>query len=159
MNQLVSKYVEQFLSRLEPTQLAAGLTQELRKSAFAFARDECGQAILWHRGMILQYILDELRGFGPLERLLQDKEIQEIHVYSAERILVRKTHTTLLTQASFTFLGSSQYDRVLQRLLTAKDELGNITLIDGTRFNIEFTNERANAPHFKIHKILNDPIY
>jgi Flp pilus assembly CpaF family ATPase len=150
LNKLVSKYVEQYLSRLEPTQLAAGVTQELRKSAYAFAKDECTEATIFERGTVLEYILDEVKGFGPIEILLRDSKVVEVHVYSSERILRREAHTRKLTTASCRFLNTNQYDRVVQRLIKAKDERGNITRVDGTRINIEFTPEQAKEPHIKI---------
>ncbi|PIU67867.1 MAG: type II secretion system protein E [Armatimonadetes bacterium CG07_land_8_20_14_0_80_40_9] len=114
------------------------------------------------RGKIVQEILDEVLGFGPLQPLLDDPTISEIMVISAQQVYVERRGKLELTDK--TFRDDEHVMRIIEKVITPLgrrcDEstpLVDARLPDGSRFNAIIPPLALKGPCMTIRKFSKDP--
>lgn len=91
--------------------------------------------------MVIDEIIDELLGFGPLKSLLEDKSVTEIMVNGPKKVYIEKNGKTVLSDIRFENNQHLLY--IIQKILSPTrrhvDELNpftDVSLPDGSRVNI-----------------------
>ncbi|WP_104042514.1 CpaF family protein [Arthrobacter sp. ZGTC412] len=123
-------------SSLEDSELQQYVKDELRK----IIEEEEIPLTVSERGRLVQEIIDDVLGLGPLEKFLGDSDITEIMVNGPERIYVERRGKLTLTGSRFT--GEEHLRRVIERIVTKvgrrideSSPLVDARLSDGSRVN------------------------
>ncbi|MGD0336623.1 MAG: CpaF family protein [Candidatus Omnitrophota bacterium] len=113
------------------------------------------------KNRITQELIDELTGYGPLEKLLQDPRITEIMVNGPKKIYAEKDGKRTLT--GITFEDSNQLMYLIHKMLALTrrhvDEFNPYTevgLQDGSRANIVIPPLALDGPILTIRKFLKE---
>jgi len=117
---------------------------------------------LEEKDRLLQMILDDSVGYGPLEPLLHDEEITEIMVNSPTEVYIEKNGKIALTDVSFK---SQEHirniiDRIIAPIGRRIDESSPLVdgrLLDGSRVNAAIPPISLNSPVITIRKFKKDP--
>ncbi len=114
------------------------------------------------RRLILE-IADEVMGYGPLQRLLEDPSITEIMVNSSEQIYVERKGRLALTDLRFT--SDDHLRQVIERIVSKvgrrideSSPLVDARLEDGSRVNAIIPPLAVNGPSLTIRKFAQVPI-
>lgn len=137
-----------------------------RKLIFKAARE-----VVWEEGLVLnpsemqemmQRLLDEIFGFGPLEPLLKDEEITEIMVNHADRVYVEKKGEII--PAGISLDGEDEIYRLIDRIIGPLglhvDEASpyvDARLPDGSRVNVILPPLSLLGPVLTIRKFRGEP--
>ena len=108
-------------------------------------------------------LLDEIVGFGPLQVLLDDPDINDILINGPRRIFVERRG--ILEQSSMRFLDDRHVLRVIRRMISPLgrriDESSPIVdgrLADGSRINAIVPPLALDGPCLSIRKFRKDPL-
>ncbi|MEC5199150.1 pilus assembly protein CpaF [Arthrobacter sp. PL16] len=114
------------------------------------------------RRLILE-IADEVMGYGPLQRLLEDPSITEIMVNSSEQIYVERKGRLTLTNLRFS--SDDHLRQVIERIVSKvgrrideSSPLVDARLEDGSRVNAIIPPLAVNGPSLTIRKFAQVPI-
>ena len=146
----------QRLGREEAEQGIRGLiTDMLSQERTPLSSDE--------RGVIIEEILHEIFGLGPLEPLLADSDITDILVNTADTIFVERHGK--LEQSHVTFKDNNHLmqiiDRIVSRVGRRIDEsspMVDARLHDGSRINAVIPPLAVDGPHLSIRKFRKDTL-
>lgn len=115
------------------------------------------------RSQIIQEVLDEALGLGPLEVLLKDVAVSEIMVNGCDRIYVERSGKLTLSQSTFT--SNLQLRNVIERICTPlgrrideKNPYVDARLADGSRVNAVIEPLSIDGPSLTIRKFPADRI-
>lgn len=107
-------------------------------------------------------LLDEILGFGPLERILSDDSITEIMVNRADLIYIEKNGK--LTESGVTFVDDAHVERVIRKIIeplgrfVGRDSpLVDARLPDGSRVNAVVSPCAIDGPNITIRKFSSNP--
>ena len=140
-----SKIQQVLLDRIDTSAAASLQREQLRKEIFPIVSDllieQRIQLNLAEREELIEQMLDDMLGLGPLEPLLADESVTDSMVYGAKQIFVERKGKLELTEAQFR--DNEHVMSVAQRIVTAVgrrvDEstpLCDARLKDGSRVNI-----------------------
>ena len=108
-------------------------------------------------------LLDEIIGYGPLQVLLEDPEINDILINGPRRVFVERRG--VLEQSSIRFLDDRHVLRVIRRMISPLgrriDESSPIVdgrLADGSRINAIVPPLALDGPCLSIRKFRKDPL-
>jgi len=160
-------------------QIRQGLVRDssLLSGKDSFGREELRQAILQvfrdmnerehlyvgghEREKIIEELLDELVGFGPIEALIKDPTVTEIMINGPQRVYVERVGKKELS--TVTFEDEEQLMYLVYRFLAPTrrrvDEMypyTEISLPDGSRVNIIIKPLALNGPIVTIRKFLKE---
>ncbi|QDY90417.1 CpaF family protein [Arthrobacter sp. UKPF54-2] len=115
------------------------------------------------RRRLIREIVDEILGFGPLQRLLDDPLVSEIMVNGASRIYVERAGKLHLTGTSFSSEAHlrSVIERIVARIGRRIDEsspLVDARLQDGSRVNAVIPPLAVDGPSLTIRKFSAAPL-
>jgi pilus assembly protein CpaF len=123
-------------SSIEESELQQYVKDELRS---IIEEDEIPLTVA-ERQRLVQEIIDDVLGLGPLEKFLNDSDITEIMVNGPEKVYVERRGKLTLTGAKFT--GEEQLRKVIERIVTKvgrrideSSPLVDARLADGSRVN------------------------
>jgi pilus assembly protein CpaF len=123
-------------SSIEESELQQYVKDELRS---IIEQDEIPLTVA-ERQRLVQEIIDDVLGLGPLEKFLNDADITEIMVNGPEKVYVERRGKLTLTAAKFT--GEEQLRKVIERIVTKvgrrideSSPLVDARLADGSRVN------------------------
>jgi pilus assembly protein CpaF len=123
-------------SSIEESELQQYVKDELRS---IIEEDEIPLTVA-ERQRLVQEIIDDVLGLGPLEKFLNDADITEIMVNGPEKVYVERRGKLTLTGARFT--GEEQLRKVIERIVTKvgrrideSSPLVDARLADGSRVN------------------------
>lgn len=132
--------------RRKTQQVISGLTDKLCRN---LSREE--------RSRVIQEVLDEALGLGPLESLLEDKTVTEIMVNGHKNIYAEKSGKLVLTPVQFT--SNLQLRNVIERIVTPlgrrideKSPYVDARLEDGSRVNAVVEPLAIDGPSVTIRK-------
>lgn len=115
------------------------------------------------RRRLIREIADEVMGYGPLQRLLEDPSITEIMVNSSEQIYVERKGRLTLTDLRFT--SDDHLRQVIERIVSKvgrrideSSPLVDARLEDGSRVNAIIPPLAVNGPSLTIRKFAQVPI-
>jgi pilus assembly protein CpaF len=111
------------------------------------------------RERILAAALAELVGYGPLESLLSDPEINEIMVNGAKHVFVERNGEVLETDVQFE--DDNHLLRIIDRIVSplgrrvdSDNPTADAGLPDGSRVNVVIPPVAVDGPHVTIRKFL-----
>jgi pilus assembly protein CpaF len=106
---------------------------------------------------LIDSLLDDVLGLGPLEHLLNDPEISEIMVNNPRQVFVERAGT--ITLSSVKFQGDQQLMQVIQRIVGSvgrrvdeSSPMVDARLKDGSRVNVVLPPLVLNGPVLTIRK-------
>jgi len=112
---------------------------------------------------IIQQVVDELAGYGPIQSLLEDPEISEIMVDGCYKIYVERNG--VLDDTQITFQNEEHLFRIINRILSplgrrvdADNPTADARLPDGSRVNIIIPPVAIEGPHVTIRKFLKNKL-
>jgi septum site-determining protein MinD len=115
------------------------------------------------RKRLVQEILDEALGLGPLEALLRDEQVTEIMVNGVDQIYVERGGKITLTPMKF--LTNEQLRGVIERIVTPlgrrideKSPMVDARLADGSRVNAIIPPLALNGACLTIRKFSSTPL-
>ncbi len=115
------------------------------------------------RQRLVQEIADDVLGLGPLQRFLDDQDITEIMVNSADRIYVERAGKLYLTGARFT--SEEHLRKIIERIVSKvgrrideSSPLVDARLTDGSRVNAIIPPLAVNGSSLTIRKFGRVPL-
>lgn len=110
------------------------------------------------RERLVDDVLDELFGLGPLERLLRDDSISEIHVHGPREVLIRRSGR--LEESTVQFKDASHLQTMIERVTSKAGETpGTLNpfchceLIDGSKVTVITPPLAVNGPIISIRRV------
>lgn len=115
------------------------------------------------RRRLIREIADEVMGFGPLQRLLEDPSVTEIMVNRFDQIYVERQGHLLLTGSQFS--SDDHLRKVIERIVSKvgrrideSSPLVDARLEDGSRVNAIIPPLAVNGPSLTVRKFSHIPI-
>jgi len=139
------------------------LTEQVRALTSSMLQEE-GQALpLTMRREIVEGVVSEVVGFGPLEKLLADDDVTEIMVIHSKLIYVEKRGR--LVKAEETFQDDGHVLRIIERIVSPlgrrideSSPMVDARLPDGSRVNAIIPPLAIKGPCLTIRKFSRDPL-
>ncbi len=107
-------------------------------------------------------MLDEILGFGPLEKILNDDTITEVMVNRADLIYIEQNGK--LTESGVTFVDNAHVERVIHKIIEplgryvgVDSPLVDARLPDGSRVNAVVSPCAIDGPNITIRKFSTNP--
>lgn len=146
------------LSDVNPTELR----KQVRQAVNELLLEENALLTQAERERLVDEILDETMGLGPLEPLLRDASISEVMVNGPKQIYVERKGKLVLTDVYFKDDAHllQIIDRIVSRIGRRVDEstpLCDARLQDGSRVNVIIPPLALNGPTVTIRKFSVDP--
>jgi pilus assembly protein CpaF len=114
------------------------------------------------RARLIRDIEDDALGLGPLQRLLEDRDITEIMVNGPDQVVVERNGK--LTETSLSFGTEEQLRRVIERIvgrvgrrIDESSPLVDARLLDGSRVNAVIPPLAVNGSSLTIRKFSDTP--
>ena len=114
------------------------------------------------RQRVLQSVLDDFLGLGPIDPLVHDPEITEVMVNGPDQVFVERAGK--LTLSSTQFESEGQLRRVIDRIVSTigrrideSSPMVDARLKDGSRVNVIIPPLSLNGPILTIRKFSKDP--
>ncbi|MGH7552116.1 MAG: CpaF family protein, partial [Longimicrobiales bacterium] len=118
---------------------------------------------LEEREALVEHILDEIFGLGPLEPLMKDVDVADILVNTARRIYVERNGR--LEATNIRFRVDRHLMQVIDRIVSAvgrriddSSPLVDARLVDGSRVNAIIPPLAIDGPHLSIRKFRRDTL-
>ncbi len=115
------------------------------------------------REKVVQQILDEIFGLGPLEPLMKDSEVSDILVNTARQVFIEKHGR--LEQTEVRFNDDRHLMQVIDRIVSAvgrriddSSPMVDARLADGSRVNAIIPPLSIDGPHLSIRKFRRDTL-
>jgi len=110
-----------------------------------------------YRGRLLQEIIDEILGYGPIEPLLQDESISEIMVNAPDQVYVERDGRLLASEVQFDDDEHIMFviDRIIRplgRRVDRSNPMVDARLPDGSRLNAIIPPGAIDGPTMTIRK-------
>lgn len=161
-DQLKERILEELLKKInsrEVKELAPEARREKTMSSILTILDEMGQTatIPKDRKRLVEEVLNEALGLGPLEDIFTDPSVSEIMVNARDQIYVERAGK--LTLSSLSFTSETQMMRVIERIVAPLgrrvDESSPIVdarLADGSRVNVIIPPLSLKGPTITIRR-------
>ncbi len=114
------------------------------------------------RAQLIQDISDDVLGYGPIDRFLQDPEVTEVMVNGPTNVYVERAGK--ITQTSASFLDETHLRRIIEKIVAQVgrrvDEatpMVDARLPDGSRVNAIISPLAIGGPFLTIRKFSKDP--
>jgi pilus assembly protein CpaF len=115
------------------------------------------------RERLVEEIVDNVLGLGPLEQLFRDKDISDIMINGAKKIFVERKG--VMSKSSVTFDNDKQLMAVVERIVAAvgrrideQTPMVDARMIDGSRFNAIIPPLSLEGPCISIRRFGDVPI-
>ena len=166
-NELKGKIHFRLLNLLDLSRLSEAdetlLTEDLRRG-IEIILDEEGMALtLPEKDRLCKEIRDELMGYGPLEPLLKDQNVNDILVNGYNQVYVERKGKLELTSVRFT--DNAHLLKIIEKIASGVgrriDEscpMVDARLPDGSRVNAIIPPLSLDGPSLSIRKFAKDPI-
>ena len=107
-------------------------------------------------------LVDEILGFGPLEKILKDDDVTEIMVNRADLIYIERKGT--ITESGVTFVDNDHVERIIRKIIEPLGRhvgpdmpLVDARLPDGSRVNAVISPCAIDGPNITIRKFAKNP--
>ncbi len=151
------------LSLLEKTPRDT-LRLEIRGAVSALLAEEKRVLGLGQTDQLIEDVLDELLGLGPLEPLLQDDTVNDILINTHSRVYVERLGRLEATDAQFQ--DTEHLIRIINKIATAvgrrvdeSQPMVDARLADGSRVNAIIPPLAVDGPLVSIRKFAREPIH
>ena len=138
------------------------LTEQIRAQTNQVIQEEGVTLPQTLRRQLLDSVVSEIVGFGPLEALLKDENVTEVMVNSAHQIYVERKGK--LTRAVETFEDDAHVMRIIERIVAPlgrrideSSPMVDARLPDGSRVNAIIPPLAIKGPSITIRKFAKDP--
>ncbi|HYE84539.1 MAG TPA: CpaF family protein [Clostridia bacterium] len=135
-------------------EIAEIVEETLKEKELHFSRTE--------RQTMINYIIDESIGFGPISKYLMDEEVSEIMVNGPEQVYVEKKGCLELTDACFE--DNQHVMRIIEKIVSPlgrrideSSPMVDARLPDGSRVNAVIPPLSLNGPTITIRKFAKKP--
>jgi pilus assembly protein CpaF len=166
-NELKGKIHFRLLNLLDLSRLSEGeenvLAEDLRRGVELILAEENMALTLPERERLCKEIRDELLGYGPLETLLKDHNINDILVNGYNQVYVERKGKLELTSVRFT--DNAHLLKIIEKIASGVgrrvDEscpMVDARLPDGSRVNAIIPPLSLDGPSLSIRKFAKDPI-
>lgn len=146
------------INELDPRELKI----QIRQAVNQLLQEENALLTQSEREKLIDEIIDEVMGLGPMEPLLRDEAVSEVMVNGPKQIYVEKKGKLTLTDVQFKDDAHLMQiiDRIVSRIGRRVDEstpLCDARLQDGSRVNVIIPPLALNGPTVTIRKFSKDP--
>jgi len=166
-NELKGKFHFRLLNLLDLSRLSDAdetlLTEDLRRGIEMILAEEGMALTLPERDRLCKEIRDELMGYGPLEPLLKDHNVNDILVNGYNHVYVERRGKLELTNVRFT--DNAHLLKIIEKIASGVgrriDEscpMVDARLPDGSRVNAIIPPLSLDGPSLSIRKFAKDPI-
>ncbi len=107
-------------------------------------------------------LVDEIIGFGPLEKILNDPDVSEVMVNRADLIFIERKGR--ITEAPVTFIDDAHVERIVRKIVEPLGRyvgwdapLVDARLPDGSRVNAVIAPCAIDGPNITIRKFSKNP--
>ena len=149
------------LDALERIKSESELTSQIRQAVLEFIREEATPLSQRERDEIVEQVIYEVTGLGPIEPLFRDRTISDILVNGARQIYVERRGR--LTRVNATFRNDAHLlaviDRIVSRVGRRVDEASPMVdarLPDGSRVNAIIPPLALDGPILSIRRFSTD---
>ena len=139
----------------------AQVVEEIRKVVHDLLAREAAPLNLDEREDLVEQILDEIFGLGPIEPLLQDPSISDILVNTSQQVYVEKQGR--LERSDVRFKDDRHLLQIIDRIVSAvgrriddSSPMVDARLPDGSRVNAIIPPLAIDGPHMSIRKFKRD---
>ena len=139
------------------------LSQFVRNKVTRYVAQEHLPVTAYDTENLAQEMVDELTGYGPLEKLINDDRVNDILVNGAQRIFVERAGKLQLTELRF--IDDDHVLRVVRRILAPlgrrldeSSPMVDARLPDGSRVNAIIPPVALDGPCVSIRKFRKDPL-
>lgn len=161
LNSLSQRVMPEIMALLDLTELASGPDDLQRETIARAVRSVSRKQKLELNGaesaQLVEYVLDDMMGFGPLERLLADDTISDIMVNGSKQVYIERNGQLELT--GVTFRDNQHVLNIATRIVSLAgrrvDEttpLVDARLPDGSRINVTIPPLALKGPTLTIRK-------
>src|ERR1700723_2429755 len=151
------------LDALERIKSEAELTSQIRQAVLEFIREEATPLSQRERDEIVEQVIYEVTGLGPIEPLFRDRTISDILVNGARQIYVERRGR--LSRVNATFRNDAHLlaviDRIVSRVGRRVDEASPMVdarLPDGSRVNAIIPPLALDGPCMSIRRFGTGPV-
>ena len=148
-----------FDQRLGETELRRRVEDELQ-AALAKERAPLSSA---DRQSIINDVLDDILGYGPIDPFLHDPDVSEVMVNGPDRVYVEKGGKLVLSGA--TFIDENHLRRIIDKIVSQvgrrideSSPMVDARLMDGSRVNAVIHPLAIGGPFLTIRKFSADPL-
>jgi len=140
-----------------------GAVDEVRGIVRTLISEETAPLNLEERELIVELVLNEVFGLGPLEPLLQDAEVSDILVNTCDNVFVERNGR--ISKTNVRFRDNDHLLQVIDRIVSAvgrriddQSPMVDARLSDGSRVNAIVPPLSIDGPHLSIRKFRNDAL-
>ena len=133
------------------------LTENVEHAVNKIALDDEIHLTEDEKKMIIQEIVDEMQGFGPIEPLIRDKSVSDILVNGSNKVYIEREGTLHLTDVQFK--DDQQLSRIIDRIIStagrridASSPFVDARLPDGSRVNAAIPPISIDGPLISVRK-------
>ncbi len=166
-HELKAEIHHKLVDQLDLTKLSQNASEEIRTEVRQIVGDLCEESDSLlnfnERQRLVQEVLDETFGLGPLEQLLADAQISDILINGPQHVYVEKAGRLMLTEVKFKDNGHLLHviDKIVSPLGRRCDEVSPMVdarLKDGSRVNAIIPPLAIDGPSISIRRFGKDPI-
>ncbi len=115
-----------------------------------------------HKERLINELMDEIVGFGPITALLKDPEISEVMVNGPDQVYIEKSGKLILTDAKFknndhVYHVIKKIVEPIGRRIDESSPMVDARLMDGSRVNAIIPPLAIDGPSLTIRKFSEDP--
>ncbi len=162
IHQLLVKEIDESLLNDDSEEGQRNLKGEVNRICQEFF---CQERLLTpvERQQVIQDIIDEVTGFGPINRLLNDDDVSEVMVNGSNQVYVERKGKLVLTDVKFRDDLHVKHiiDKIVSPIGRRIDEsmpMVDARLPDGSRVNAIIPPLALNGPTLTIRKFFKDPL-
>jgi pilus assembly protein CpaF len=167
VHEIKSRIHKQLLERLNLSNLEAyergQVVSEIRKVVQDLLVRQAAPLNLEEREALVEQVLHEIFGLGPLEPLLQDPSVSDILVNTFHRVYVERNG--MLDKTDVRFRDNKHLLQVIDRIVSAvgrriddSSPMVDARLADGSRVNAIIPPLSIDGPHLSIRKFKKDAL-
>jgi pilus assembly protein CpaF len=142
---------------------APRVRQEVRTAVATLVEEEQGALGQWSKELIIDQVLNEVFGLGPLEPLMQDPTISDILVTTPEKVYVERNGRLVKTPVRFK--DATHLQRIIQKIVSQvgrrvdeSSPMVDARLPDGSRVNAVIAPVSIDGPVLSIRRFARTPL-
>jgi pilus assembly protein CpaF len=138
---------------------APRVRQEVRTAVAALVEEEQRSLGQWSKDLVIDQVLNEVFGLGPLEPLMQDPTISDILVTTHEKVYVERNGRLVKTPVRFK--DATHLQRIIQKIVARVGEsspMVDARLPDGSRVNAVIAPVSVDGPVLSIRRFARNPL-
>jgi len=136
--------------------------EKIKETIYAIIQEEEEPLTRQQRDLICQAMISEMKGFGPIDSLLQDPDISEVMVNHAKQVYVERKGR--LEKAPVQFRDDAHVMRIIEKIVSPigrrideSSPMVDARLPDGSRVNAIIPPLAIKGPSITIRKFAKDP--